>query len=139
MAKAKVKVILPMMRGALCELHGDRTLTMRRLSRLEHTVSALVERLDCGVQTQRWEPRSSNTPRENPPEVSNTAPGSPSAAPVLLIRDVASELGVRQQQSASISQGPKTFQDIVSRGLIQLQEATDLIQLFVLPSIDTFF
>ena len=58
--------------------------------------------------------------------------GTPSAAPVFLIRDVASEVGVRRQNHVGLAQGP----DIVSRGLVSVQDAGALIELCAfLPSI----
>lgn len=111
-----------------------------RLSRLEQTVSALVERLDGGVQLQRQDAGSSNTPPDNPHRDYSPAPGSPSAAPVLLIRDVASEVGVRQQQSAnSLPRDSRASSDIISKGLISFLEASNLISLLVPRSIDILF
>jgi hypothetical protein len=102
-------------------------------------VSALVERLDNGMQEQRWGADVSNTPPSNPPQVGDSAREVPSAAPVFLIRDVASELGVRQQQSTlAFPNGTSASPDIISNGMIQFQEALSFIELFVRPSVDVW-
>ena len=103
---------------------------LSRLSRLEQTVSALVERLDRG-DAQRWEPETSNTPSNNPPHISNSPPGTPSAAPMFLIRDVASQVGVKQQQPPSFQSAAAQSRDIISKGLLTLQEASGMIELYV--------
>jgi hypothetical protein len=116
-----------------------------RLRRLERVVEALVERLDHGEvggggggSGGRWERNLegvevSTSPSQPPPirpvhEVSGLGePGTPSAAPVFLIRDVASEVGVRRQHHVGLVQGP----DIVTRGMISVQDARGLIELYV--------
>lgn len=50
---------------------------------------------------------------------------------MLLIRDVASQVGVQNQQSSLAQGGGPAFSDIVSQGLITITEATLLIQLHV--------
>jgi hypothetical protein len=99
-----------------------------RLSRLERTVSALVERLDNG-HVERWAPNADTTstsPIQPPPVlVHEIQHGTPSAAPVFLIRDVASEVGVQRHHVAGLSQSL----DIISRGLITIQDAGSLIEL----------
>ncbi|PMD53975.1 uncharacterized protein K444DRAFT_646379 [Hyaloscypha bicolor E] len=111
--------------------HGKACLRCERLTRLERTVSALVERLDTATGTVgRWAPNAdtaSTSPIQPPPAAVHEAqPGTPSAAPVFLIRDVASEVGVRQPQVAGQSQNP----DIIARGLVPVQDAGALIELF---------
>jgi hypothetical protein len=104
-----------------------------RLSRLERTVSALVERLDNG-DVGRWAPNAgmtSTSPIQLPPvPVHEGRSGTPSAAPVFLIRDVASEVGVQRHHVACrLSQSL----DIISKGLITIQDAGSLIELSVVP------
>jgi hypothetical protein len=96
------------------------------LSRLEQAVSALVERLDNG-DARRWGPDVSSTSPTQPPPV-HAQPGTPSAAPVFLIRDVASQVGVQgQHHTSGLSRGP----DIIESGLVTAQDATALVELFV--------
>ncbi|KUJ13796.1 uncharacterized protein LY89DRAFT_650813, partial [Mollisia scopiformis] len=101
-----------------------------RIRRLEQTVSTLVERLGDGPG--RWVPYPdvSSTSPVNPPPIHNLTPGTPSAAPVFLIRDVASQVGVQQQQSARAQTRGLVPVDIISQGVITVAEATVLIQLF---------
>jgi len=77
----------------------------------------------------------STSPSQPPPirpihEVSGLVEaGTPSAAPVFLIRDVASEVGVQREHHVKLVQGP----DIVTRGMISVQDAGGLIGLYVPP------
>jgi hypothetical protein len=107
-------------------------LTCSRLTRLERTVSALVERLDNGGLG--WAPNAntaSTSPIQPPPApVHEAQTGTPSAAPVFLIRDVATEVGMQRHHVAGLSQNL----DIVSSGLITVQDASSLIELSVFPS-----
>lgn len=118
-----------------------------RLSRLEDVVSRLVGRLDGG-DAGIWAAAGnghravdeSMSPLQPPPvAVNNDGPqsmigerseeiGDSSAAPVFLIRDVASEVGVRQLQphTTGFSQP-----DIITRGLISMHDAGSLIELYV--------
>jgi hypothetical protein len=122
-----------------------------RLGRLERVVEALVERLDSGEVGGggsggggggRWERNLdregggvSTSPSQPPPirpilEVSGLVEaGTPSAAPVFLIRDVASEVGVQREHHVKLVQGP----DIVTRGMISVQDAGGLIGLYIPP------
>jgi hypothetical protein len=100
------------------------------LSRLEQTVSALVERLDRGG-AQGWEMEVSNVPSNGLPHASNSPPGTPTAAPMFLIRDVASQAGVRRQQPSSFLSVVPQSRDVISKGLITLQEASGMIELYV--------
>jgi hypothetical protein len=100
------------------------------LSRLEQTVSLLVERLDRG-DARGWEPEASNAPSNNPPHINNSPPGTPSAAPMFLIRDVASQVGVRQQQPPSFQSAASQSRDVISKGMLTLQEASGMIELYV--------
>lgn len=88
-----------------------------------------LDRLDNGTQT--WPPDVTNTPSGYPP-ASVAPPGTPSTAPVILIRDVASEVGVRDTHPFAL--GSQASPDIISKGLIQRQEASILIELFVFGS-----
>ena len=51
--------------------------------------------------------------------------GTPSAAPVFLIRDVASEVGVQRHHVAELAQ----TMDIISSGLVTVLDAGSLIEL----------
>lgn len=101
------------------------------MSRLERTVSALAERLDNG-DLGRWAPNAGTTStspvQPPPPQVQSHegTTGTPSAAPVFLIRDVASEVGVRHHVA-----GSSQTADIISSGVISVQDATSLIELSV--------
>ncbi|KAF8855187.1 hypothetical protein BDZ45DRAFT_805164 [Acephala macrosclerotiorum] len=101
-----------------------------RISRLEQTVSALVEKL--GERPGRWVPHPdvSSTSPTNPPPINEVTPEVPSAAPVFLIRDVASHVGVQQQQSAPAPPRGLRHLDIINQGLISLDDAIILIKLF---------
>ena len=66
------------------------------------------------------------------PHVNNAASGTHSSAPVLLIRDVAYEVGVGQQPaSEALSRAQNLSLDIIDRGLISTQEAFNMIEMFV--------
>ena len=114
-------------------------LTCRRLNRLEQTVSALVERLDRGdgfeVQNHRWAPEASNTPLNDPP-LNNSPPGTPSAAPMFLIRDAASQAGVRHQDRFLSTTNQS--HDIISKGLVTVQESSTMIELYVTSFLERF-
>ncbi|KAE8449049.1 hypothetical protein EG329_008637 [Mollisiaceae sp. DMI_Dod_QoI] len=101
-----------------------------RLNRLEQTVSALVDKI--GNSVGRWVPYTdvSSTSPNCPPPIDDAAPGTPSAAPVFLIRDVASQVGVQQQQSLHTRSRSLDDLDIINKGFITLSDATILIKLF---------
>lgn len=96
-----------------------------RITRLEQTVAALVEKLDARRGLSYAE--VSSTSPVNPPPVNNIERETPSAAPVFLIRDVASQVGVRQQSRGTTTKAL----DIIDQGLLTFAEATVLIELFV--------
>lgn len=115
-----------------------------RISRLEQTVSALVERLEAN-DVSRWPssdaalPRAHSTPQPEsyaPPQTSrqSTSLAGPSAAPVLVIRDVATEIGVSPEAQRTV-QSPDTevSHDIIANGLLSLQDASSLVVLYVIP------
>ncbi|KAE9370923.1 hypothetical protein N431DRAFT_343941 [Stipitochalara longipes BDJ] len=116
--------------GRAC-LRCERLQVACSLSRLERTVSALVERLDSG-NLGKWAPNAdtaSTSPVQPPPQSiqpRESRTGTPSAAPVFLIRDVASEVGVQRHHVGGVSQSL----DIISSGLITAQDAGSLIELF---------
>jgi len=119
-----------LMRGTFGRYSESHVLTQGRLSRLELAVSALVQRLDTGMQ--RWAPDLPSTSQNQPPQVSDTPPVTGSGAPVLLIRDVAYEVGMRQQQTADgSSPAHRDSLDIITRGLITPQAASAMIALSV--------
>jgi hypothetical protein len=106
------------------------TLTQRRLTRLEQTVSALVKRLSDGSPYAR--PAVVPSPAPVPPHANDAASGAHSSAPVLLIRDVAYEVGVRQQPApGALSRTENLSLDIIDQGVISAQEAYTMIELFV--------
>ena len=97
-------------------------------------MSALVERLDNG-DLGRWAPNAemaSTSPVQPSPQAQShdARTGTPSAAPVFLIRDVASEVGVRHHVA-----GPSPTTDIISSGMISVQEATSLLELSDSPTL----
>lgn len=61
-----------------------------------------------------------------------TALTEPSAAPVLLIRDVASEVGVRPSHR-NLGQ-PERPPDIIAQGILSIEDATSLLGLSVVYS-----
>jgi hypothetical protein len=122
-------VIRSMMTGAVLSVASREPYTdQQRLNRLEQTVSALVERLrESGmhIATPDVSNPSPKTPQVNDPS------GTNSAAPVLLIRDVAYEVGVRQQPTiGAFARTPKRSLNIIDRGLITTQQASVMIELF---------
>ena len=100
-------------------------LTLQRLARLERTVDSLVERLDSRLEEPNG--RSASVVPET-----YTAPTEPTAAPVLLIRDVASEVGVRPSHR-NLGQ-PERSSDIIARGILSIEDATSLLGLLVVYS-----
>ncbi len=73
---------------------------------------------DYGSQT--------TSPIPQPYSGSNESTGAP---PVLLIRDVASEVGVESAYQTAASE--EQTRDIIARGVISIQDATALFTLFV--------
>ncbi|TVY85310.1 putative transcriptional regulatory protein [Lachnellula suecica] len=114
---------------------GAATIGSSQDDRLEKTVSELVARMDQNA--------TQGAPLGNPRQIAMVAsPRQPdlrvlterttsTAAPVFLIRDVASEIGVRQPSSPeeqfASSQSPS---DIISKGFMSSQEAAMLLELF---------
>lgn len=102
-----------------------------RISRLEKTVSALVQKLG----DQSLADISSTSPANPPPIVPSLSRSNtlevPSAAPVFLIRDVVSQVGLQQHQSPVQSRAAGPL-DIIGQGLLNVTEVTILIELSVL-------
>lgn len=99
-----------------------------RLSRLEQTVSSLVKRLGEDGAHRRTSFISTASP--NPIPENDASSGIHSTAPVLLIRDVAYEVGVRQQHTTGVSpRSTGDSSDIISKGLITTQQASEMIEL----------
>ena len=72
-------------------------------------------------------PSNREIPRSREPEVSGPAARNP--APILLIRDAATDAGVRlSQPEPSVT---SSFADVVSNGLVDLSTASSLVQLYV--------
>jgi hypothetical protein len=88
----------------------------------------MVERLDKGSGGS-WIPSadvtSTSTIPPPPSDVHESQAGMPSAAPVFVIRDVASEAAVQRHHVAGWSQNP----DIIAKGLVPVQHAGDLIEM----------
>jgi len=103
------------------------------LIRLEKTVSELVARLDQNAQQDvSPEPVRRNTSERSmvQPDLPTDAATTPTAAPVFLIRDAASEIGVRQPNSPAQRLAHSNLQsDIISKGFLSFQEATSLLGL----------
>lgn len=88
-----------------------------------------MERLD-NADVGTWAPQASTSPVHPPPvTVHDVEPGTPSAAPIFLIREVASEVGLRRHHVGGISQSQDL--DIISRGLVTAQDGVSLIELSV--------
>ncbi|ATY64959.1 C6 finger domain [Cordyceps militaris] len=97
-------------------------LKLHRLERLEQTVSALVDRLDAQAQNRGTLTRAVQARTEE------RAPAEANPAPVLLIRDAATDAGVSPPgQFDSIS---SSTSDVISSGLVTLATAHSLLQLF---------
>ena len=98
------------------------------MSRLEQTVSSLVKRL--GEDGAHRGMSFISTASPNPIPENDASSGIRSTAPVLLIRDVAYEVGVRQQHATGVSpHSTGDSPDIISRGLITTQQASEMIEL----------
>ena len=97
-------------------------LILQRLARLERTVDSLVERLDSRLEEPNA--RSASVVPET-----YTSPAEPAAAPVLLIRDVASEVGIRPSHH-NLDQ-PERPSDIIARGILSIEDAASLLGLLV--------
>lgn len=98
------------------------------MSRLEQTVSSLVKRL--GEDGAHRGMSFISTASPNPIPENDASSGMRSTAPVLLIRDVAYEVGVRQQHATGVSpRSTGDSPDIISRGLITTQQASEMIEL----------
>lgn len=111
-------------RGRRDRQHGiRRPSTDSRLERLEQTVSALVDRLDAQAQNRGTLTRAVQARTEE------RAPAEANPAPVLLIRDAATDAGVSPPgQFDSIS---SSTSDVISSGLVTLATAHSLLQLSV--------
>jgi hypothetical protein len=122
-----------------------------RLSRLESIVQSVVERLDALAPVAGTSPgvslssqgRQSNLPCQpltNLPEngaVTNHSSGdtpasATSVAPVFVLRDVAKEVGVNQQnQELSNGVGIDLTLNIIDSGILSLEATTSLLAMYV--------
>lgn len=102
--------------------------TNERIARLEDTVNCLVERLETSpsnlaarivIPTPRTQPAAT---------AANESSSTAGAAPVLLIRDVATEVGIKPvyRSAEQVQQAP----DLVARGLITVEDAITLLSIF---------
>lgn len=91
-------------------------------------MAALVERLDGGGAIGIQEAENSHV---QPEPGSGTAVdfdrqiGSSSKAPIMLLRDVAAEVGLSPEQHRG------SVTDIIDKGILTTEEATSLIMLYV--------
>lgn len=109
---------------------GHQLIHSGRLSRLEETVNSLVKRLDeAGTHQPVQVTPSTASPK---PPVSDPLQTAHSTAPILLLRDVASEVRMPQQHSTEVLQRTsRESLDIIDKGLISIQEAYAMIELSV--------
>ena len=96
-------------------------ITNKRLDQLERTVNSLVKRLGPLPD----EGRDQDIALQQDPYAPTTETGT---APVLLIRDVATEVGADPDQGSGM-QSVRQY-DIIANGLITVEEATSLLELF---------
>lgn len=98
----------------------------KRLARLERTVSNLVDRLDSkqGEDVRPYARGRDTTSTESAP------------APVLLIRDIATEVGLSpEHRGSSQSELPS---DIITSGLLTAQDAMFLLSLYEILTSNEF-
>ncbi|KAH8169459.1 hypothetical protein LIA77_10003 [Sarocladium implicatum] len=104
-----------------------------RISRLEKTVETLVARLDAKLDAFTAPPTRDT--RDMPPMATAATDSSESSsstsrnpAPILLIKDAASNAGVRPSQADRTAATPHA--DVLSTGLVDLSTAYSLLGLF---------
>ena len=110
--------------------------TDQRLSRLERAVERLLQRLDPDAEDDEVAPspaarepfRNESPDRVQPPGLST----NPSAAPVLVIRDIATEMGVESpgavRSSHSLHDTPGA--NMIDEGFISHQDAVAMVRIF---------
>jgi hypothetical protein len=91
-----------------------------RLDYLETTLSSLIDRLDSGSGPQRQ-----STPEPSPRRQSSQPEDAP---PVLMIRDVASAMGVQSPEDA-LARPPNTEADIFTKAGISEAAADEMLAL----------
>ncbi|KAH6647169.1 hypothetical protein BKA67DRAFT_581868 [Truncatella angustata] len=99
--------------------------TDERLERLERTVSILVDRLDSKLS----ELGNTSSHQRTPSRASLSSP-EPDAAPVMLIRDAATNAGVTSPEQNLAYSGSAFQHDVISAGLVPLSFAHSLLTLF---------
>jgi len=116
------------------------------LARLERVLNSVVERLDGGQDieiqglevTNTFQSQSLAEIRDSSaeilshaaPESSHSLPAGPSAAPVFVIRDVATEMGLDQKcQAGSKVPSKLDSQDVIHKGLLSEEDAITLLKL----------
>ncbi|KAH8705241.1 hypothetical protein BGW36DRAFT_367155 [Talaromyces proteolyticus] len=95
-----------------------------RLTRLERTVEALVDRIDARFNELAG--TASNTQIRT---IKSTAETDTNTAPVFLIRDAATDAGVHTPELIQ-SHHRSTHSDVISTGLVTLSTAHSLLELF---------
>ncbi|KAJ9269984.1 hypothetical protein DTO212C5_3954 [Paecilomyces variotii] len=98
--------------------------TDARLERLERTVGALVDRLDAQFKGRGSPSTYTTLPRTEEP----VAPSEPNPAPVILIRDAATDAGVASPEQSDSQLD--SLSDVISTGLVTLSTAHSLLKLF---------
>ena len=101
--------------------------TDERIARLEGTVSRLVELLETGSTGLATGTVVAEPEIQHPTPISNEH-SSTAAPPVLLIRDVATEVGVKPGYTTTeqLQQTP----DVIARGLVTAAQASTLLSIF---------
>ncbi|RDW58204.1 hypothetical protein BP6252_13615 [Coleophoma cylindrospora] len=111
------------------EVH-DHTDCKDRLDALEKTVRELVSRLDPISAASHLSPP---LPAPAPPHVAchDTETSTPTAPPVFLIRDAASDIGMGHSSSNDeIPTVSKVHVDVISKGFLTAEQAISLLDLF---------
>jgi hypothetical protein len=112
-------------------------LTCFRLNRLERTVNALIRRLGDDSVPEVSHPRAAENTRQPGirPEL-DICPAEPTPAPLFVLRDVATEAGVRPpDQTSTDAPARELSHDIILKGFLTEHEALFLLSLSV--TIDT--
>lgn len=95
-----------------------------RLSRLESTLDAFISRIDSRLDTLLGSSDTGQIPdAPNSPETTSSTP-TQNEAPMLLIRNAAADIGIGSP-GQTVTYDPAT--DIISRGIIAIQDVYDLL------------
>ena len=109
------------------QIGSQNSSTNERIARLEATVNRLLVRLDASSSELAADTVTAE-PDFHPPPTTSDQSSSAAAPPVLLIRDVATEVGVKRGDTTSekVQQVP----DIIASGLITAEYASNLLSIF---------